>query len=57
MSMEELDFFDMFLQEPDPEIVKWIVGSASPPTPWSGEFIERLREHANSNPLSGKYVG
>lgn len=40
----ELDQFELLMQEPDPEMYKWLSGSVAVPEIWNNKFVHRIRQ-------------
>ena len=41
---EELDAFESLLDQPDPDLFAWIVGTAEAPTELDGPVLQRIRD-------------
>ena len=44
MNDEELTQFEMLMQLPDPDMYKWLSGSAEVPANWNTDVVRRIRK-------------
>ncbi len=48
---EELREYDRIIQEPDPDVFKWITEKVEVPQELRGSIMKRIQQHCKSNPL------
>ena len=49
LNNEEMDQFEALMQEPDPEMYKWLSGSVPVPAVWDIAIVKRIRKFHLSN--------
>eukprot|EP00013_Stygamoeba_regulata_P000914 CAMPEP_0177628262 /NCGR_PEP_ID=MMETSP0447-20121125/38_1 /TAXON_ID=0 /ORGANISM="Stygamoeba regulata, Strain BSH-02190019" /LENGTH=131 /DNA_ID=CAMNT_0019129499 /DNA_START=148 /DNA_END=543 /DNA_ORIENTATION=+ len=50
LSREELEGYDLLLQQPDPDVYNWITGKMELPPELRGSFMDKLLAHVNKDP-------
>lgn len=48
MTDDELAEFEMLMQVPDPDMYKWLSGTAEVPPNWNNEVVRRIRQFHNT---------